>query len=206
MHVDAGAVGRRERKNGERAGIASEPKLAGRQLMPRLVLPQIGRDTARKPKPANVVLAVAIVFGYRSQRSPERRHACRVAVGEAGRQTVEEQVDCPRRLRGPGCGAGGLSHVQHAGAAAQAAGENRGCQRFEVRLTREPGVQRFEALRRPEQQRGSVASASQSEGELRAQPLQPSTLQLVERPLFGRGQQRQSLHRAHRRRAWLAPR
>ena len=56
MHVDAGAVGRRERKNGERAGIASEPKLAGRQLMPRLVLPQIGRDTARQPKPTNVVL------------------------------------------------------------------------------------------------------------------------------------------------------
>jgi len=59
-----------------------------------------------------------------------------------------------------------------------------------LRLTREPGVQRFEALRRAEQERGSVASASQGEGELRAQPLEPSTLQLVERPLFGGGQQR----------------
>ena len=162
MHVDAGAVGGRDRKNGERAGIASEPKLAGRQLMPRLVLPQIGRDAARQARASGCRPRVwPSSSDTAAQRSPERGHACRIALGEAGRQTVQEQVDCrgaaPER-RGAARAASATSSTPRA--AAQAAGEDRRCQRFEVRLAREPGVQRFEALRRPEQQRRSVAAAA----------------------------------------------
>ena len=93
---------------------------------------------------------------------------------------------------GGGCGAGCLCYLQHAGTAAEAPGENCRCDRFEVGLARELGIQRFEALRRAEEERRSIASAPVGEGELCAQSLQASTLQLVERPFFGRGQQSQS--------------
>jgi hypothetical protein len=99
MHVHAGAIGRGEGEHAERAGVAGELQLAGRQLVPRLVLPEIGCDTARQPEPANVVLAVALVSGHGVQRLPQRRNAGCVPVGEASRQTVQEQVDRSRRLR-----------------------------------------------------------------------------------------------------------
>ena len=102
VHVHACAICGREREEAERAGVAGELQLAGRQLVPRLVLPKIRCDAAREPEPANVVLAVALVSGYRVQRLPERRHAGRVAVGEASRQSVEEEVDRSCRLRGHG--------------------------------------------------------------------------------------------------------
>ena len=99
-------------------------------------------------------------------------------------------------MRG-GSGAGGAARAASATSctprtAAEAAGENCRCDRFEVRLARELGIQRFEALRRAEEERRSVASAPEGKGELCAQSLQASTLQLVERPFFGRGQQSQS--------------
>ena len=44
-------------------------------------------------------------------------------------------------------GASGLGHLPHAARAVEAAGEDRRAERFEVRLTRQLGVERFEPLR-----------------------------------------------------------
>ena len=73
-----------------------------------------------------------------------------------------------------------------------------------IGFARQSGVQRFEALRRSEQERRSVAATSQGESELRAQPLQPGALELVERALGRRSPAASEPHRAHRPRAWPA--
>ena len=64
VDVHAGPRRERERKDGERAGLAGQRHRPAGQLVPRLVVPQVGgdrlrRDGAGQPEPAHVVLGAA---------------------------------------------------------------------------------------------------------------------------------------------------
>ena len=63
----------------------------------------------------------------------------------------------------------------------EAAREDGGRQRLQVRLTRQVGVERRQTSGRLQQQRRSVVTAPFGEPHLCPQTLQPRTLQLVER-------------------------
>ena len=124
-----------------------------------------------------------------SSARPERRHTGRVALGEPRRQPVEEQVDRAWRLRCRRRSLSGLGGLADARFVAEATGEHRRRDRLEMRLASHRGVERFEAPGGIEQQRRSVAAARAGERDLRAQPLQPRALKLVERGKLGGRQQ-----------------
>jgi hypothetical protein len=119
----------------------------------------------------------------------ERRHTGRVALGESRRQAVEEQVDRAWRLRGRRRSLSGLGSLADTRPVAEATGVHRRRQRLEVGLASHRGVERLEAPGSSEQQRRSVAAARAGERDLRAQPLQPRALKLVERGELGDRQQ-----------------
>ncbi len=168
VHVHARAIGGRERQHDERTLIASMLELARGQLMPRLVVPQIGGDAACQPEPVELVVGVPTVAGHGVQRLSQRGRPGLVAVGEASCESVQEEVDYSFGLWSGGRGAGFHCHFKHATTAAEATGEDRGYERFEIRLARELDVQRFKAFRRSEQSRRSVAPMSRGEDEPRA--------------------------------------
>ena len=90
---------------------------------------------------------------------------------------------CRRRSKG---GLGRLADVQFV---TEATGKHRRRDRFEMRLASHRAVQRFEAPGSIEQQGRSVAAARAGERDLRAQPLQPGALKLVEWSEVGGRQQ-----------------
>ena len=83
----------------------------------------------------------------------------------------------------------GLGGLADARLVAEATGEHRRRHRLEMGLASHRGVERFEAPGGIEQQRRSVAAARAGERDLRAQPLQPRALKLVERGELGGRQQ-----------------
>ena len=75
----------------------------------------------------------------------------------------------------------GGGHLARADAAVEAAGEDRGSERLQVRLARRSAVERLEPLGRIEQQRRSVAAAAEREHDLGAQASEPGALEVVQR-------------------------
>ena len=146
------------------------------------------RTRRRQPQPAHVVLAAAIaslqnVCSARLQRRPRRRRS----LGEPHRQAIEEQVDRPWRLRCRRCAAGCLGGLAQPDARAEAAGEHRRSDRFEVGLTRQPRRRAARAVwRRSSSSGGASLPRARGERDLGAQPLQPCALELVERAELGR--------------------
>ena len=114
----------------------------------------------------------------------------RVALGEPRRQPVEEQVDRAwRLLAAAGAACAASASLADVWLAAEATGEHRCRHRLEMRLASHRGVERLEAPGGIEQQGRSVAAARARERDLRAQPLQPGALKLVERGKLGGRQQ-----------------
>src|SRR5207248_4403071 len=132
----------------------------------------------------------------RAERLSERRHTRCVALREPRRQSVEEQVDCPCRLLWRRCDLRGFGKLADAGFAAEAAGEHRRGYRLEMRLASHRSIERFEAPGRIEQLGRGVAPTRAFESDLRAQPFQPGTLELVE---WGKRGGREQLERRVRR-------
>ena len=127
--------------------------------------------------------------------SSNARSACesgatrrRVALGEPRHERVEEHVG-RRPGRRPARRARGLGHLALIRAGAEAPGEHRRRDRLEVGLAGHRGVEGLEPPGRLEQQRRRVAPAPAGEHDLRAQPLQPRALELVERPELGGGRE-----------------
>jgi hypothetical protein len=104
MHTHAATVGERGGKNVQRASGAGQLDLASGQLIPGVIVPQIRRNAACQPHPVTVLFAGAIDEAECVQRLLEPGQACCVALGEARRETIEEDVDCPWRPRRQGCG------------------------------------------------------------------------------------------------------
>jgi hypothetical protein len=191
MHIDDGAVGERVREDRERARVPSELHLASRQRMPRLVVPQIPRDPAGQPKPAGRLVAAA-GFPEGLKCLLEGPDGGGVPLGEADHQAVEQKVDQSGRSWCRGPRSDRLRNLGSGAAYAEAAAEDCCCERLEICLTREPGLERLESPRSPEQKLRGLAAASQGECELRAQPLPTGELQVVERPNLRRNKEPQS--------------
>src|SRR5439155_14516318 len=81
-------------------------------------------------------------------------------------------------------------NAEHVLAVAELPGEDACRERLEARLPRQVGVKRDEPYGRVEQQWRSVAASAQRERDLRAQPLEPRPLDLVEPRQLCRRQQR----------------
>ena len=121
VDVHAGPRRERDRQDRERTGLARQRHRPAGEPVPRLVVPQVGgdrlrRDGARQPEPPHVVLGGLALLPERVERPPQRRRGGGVALGEPGRQTVEQQVDRAGRPSRRGRGAGGVGHGLHAAA------------------------------------------------------------------------------------------
>ena len=187
MDVERGEVVERVREQVERAGVTREAHAAGRERVPELVVPEILREAARQPEPA-AILSAAAGFAERPQRPRERRDGRRVPLGEPRHEGVEEQVGRALGLRA-GRRARGLGDLALVRTGSEAPGVHRRRDRLEVGLAGHLGVERIEPPGRLQQQRRRVAPAPAPEHDLRAQPLQPRALELVDRPERGAVQQ-----------------
>ena len=125
--------------------------------------------------------------------SANARSACESGATDAAYPSVKRVTSASRssvgRARGGARGrrARGLGHLALVRAGAEAPGEHRRRERLEVGLAGHRGVQALEPPGRLEQQRRRVAPAPAGEHDLRAQPLQPRALELVDRPELGGG-------------------
>ena len=165
--------------------------------MPHLVVPQVACDEPWQPEPTHeVVLIASSVLPERVQRTPQRRNAGHVALREPRRKTVEEEVGRSWRLSSRRGAPSGRGHLTRADAAIEAAGEDRGSERFQVRLARQSGVEWLELLGCIEKQGRSVAAAPEREHDLGAQASEPRALKLVQRaPLRSRQELLRGLRR-----------
>ena len=125
----------------------------------------------------------------RVHRSPERRQAGGVTIGVARRQAIEQQVGGPRRLRTHRRDAGRGGYLLQVLASAEAAGEDARCERFEVGLTRQTGIDRLKTSGGCQQHRGRVLTSRASECDLSAQPPDAGAMELVERRDVRRGEE-----------------
>ena len=124
------------------------------------------------------------------QRAPQRRCRCAVSVREPPGDAVQQQIDRARRSRLRRRGASGLGDLGEGGVSAEAPGEDRRAERFEVRLACKSVVEGFEALRRLEEQRRGVASPIAGEDDLGPQPRELGLQKVVERADLRRRDQR----------------
>ena len=196
VDVDDGAVRERRGQDVQRAGVTRQPDRAGGEVVPRVVVPQIGRerlrgDGAGEPQPAHVVVAVRLDrAAERCERSPERLDARCVPVREPRREAIQQQID---RTWGTGSGrrvAHGLDRVLHAIAIVEATREDRRSERLEIRLTGQRRVEWLEASGRGEQQLPGIPASCAREGDLRAEAFETRSLKVVEGPELGGREQR----------------
>ena len=149
--LDDHAVGERDGQRGERAGAARELEMARGELVPRLIIGQRPGDAAGQPQPAQLVLLGEPLVPERAQRDLQRRRPRHVALaGEQG-EPVQQQIAGARRGLPVG-GQNGCGDLARIARPHQAVGGERSRERLEVRLAREPRVQRLEPPGRLEQQ------------------------------------------------------
>ena len=151
-----------------------------------------------------------------SLRRASRRNACsaRRRAGTPAAYPSVNRVATPSRSRSigrGGCGPGGAARAASATSrtphrAAEPAGEDRRSERFEVRLARQPRVERLEPFGRIEQQRRSVTPAAPGKHDLGAQPGQPRALELVQRADLRGREELVAPRRGRRPRTWPARR
>ena len=128
--------------------------------MPLFVVPEIGCNATRQPEPADVVFDCW--HRRRRNASSARWRRGVLVVGSSVNRVarpLQEQIGRTVRERSRGRGPGRLRDLELTAPTAEAAGEDRRPERFEVRLTRQLGVERLEQSRRFEQQRRSVTPA-----------------------------------------------
>ena len=166
-----------QREHRERAGVAGDLHVAGGQRIPGIVIEQLRRDAAGRPRPAHVLPGTPALVTDRSQCPLERRRAGRITGGETHGQAFEQQIDGTRhpwwgRRLASGLGGGPR-------AAAEPAGDARGAQRFQVGLARKGGVERLELSGRISEQRHRVPAAPQVQGDLPVQALEHGPVEVA---------------------------
>jgi hypothetical protein len=173
VHAHTGAVGQCDRQQRQHALFPQNLYLPGRQVVPRLLVPQVERDPADEPVPAQASGTRIGVQPELLHGAPERVGRGRVALGEPQHKAVEQQVDGTRRERRR---RGRLRGTRHPGRGAvlpphEPAGEHRSHQRFEVGLARHQRVEVPQVSCGRQQQRGRVPAAVHRERDLRAHQL-----------------------------------
>ena len=122
------------------------------ERVPCVVVEQVRSDAPGDPWPADVLIGPATLVAHGDQRLLERARAGGVAVGEADREPVEQQIDGVRTARAGRRIARGPRHGRHA--SAEAAGDACCPYRLEVGL----GAQgRDRALRAARPHRAAAA-------------------------------------------------
>ena len=186
LDLDLGEVVERERKPAQRAVRPGQPDLAGGELEPRLVVPQIHRDEVighaqpvqlRRPGPVAV------------QRLAEQGGGRRVPVGQPHRQAAEQQLGVLGLPVPRSCRSGRARDLERVLPAGQAADVDGGHEGLQIGLPGQARVQVLQPLGRLEQQRRRVAPSSQRERDLRPHPLHQRVAELTQRPDLGRGQE-----------------
>ena len=104
-------IGEGGREHAERAGVAGGLNVAGGEQVPRFVIEQLHCDASGHPRPEHLLLVAAGLVADGAQRLLEDRRARRIALGEPGGQTIDEQVGRTRRLWCRRRGASGLGRV-----------------------------------------------------------------------------------------------
>ncbi len=133
----------------EGAGVAGELNLASGQGVPCVGVPQLeGNDGAcfatREPKPAAACVGLALQREQQVECSDERRRGGCVALRQAHRERIEQNIHHPRRLAARGRRARRLRRLAHGIMALEVARPHRGAERLQVRLTRRVGIEGFE--------------------------------------------------------------
>jgi hypothetical protein len=189
LDVQLGQVVQRERQPAEGAAGPGQPDLAVRELEPRLVVPQIHRDqVVRGAQPVQLHRLRAVA----GQRLLEQGGGGLVAVGQAGGQAAQQQLDVRQRMglhRTAGRQPGGPGHLRQVRPADEPAGVDPGHQGLDVGPPRQFGVQVLQPLRGPQQQRRGVAAPAQRERDLGPHPLDAGLAQFGQRPDLGRDQE-----------------
>ena len=119
------------------------------------VVPQLAGEDPCEPEPSRAAgVTVLGVAAKHLERAAHQRYRCAVSVREPRRDAVQQQIDRARRRRLGWRGASGLGDFAEGGVRAQAPGEDRRAERFEVRLAGEAIV---ETLRGAWRRRGAAA-------------------------------------------------
>src|SRR5262249_39698776 len=116
--------------------LASQLNAARAEGMAALRVEQVERHGAGDPGPADILFAAGIVLAQCPERSLERVGACRVAVGEADREPIQQHVEGtgrPARFRYLASGLGHAAKQPFSGATTGLPGSHR----LQIRLERE---------------------------------------------------------------------
>ena len=179
----------------ERARIAGELHSAGREEIEGLDIPQLEGDdragsVADKRQRTTDILVGDIRCEQELKPAGERRGRCRVPVGQAGREGVEQNISRAGR------GGAGLRRPRGLGERARAArdlevSDHCASERLEVCLARQLGVERLEAPRCAGQQAPGVVAPLLLQRDSAPQELGVRAPELVQRPGFGLCQARE---------------
>lgn len=182
VHVERSEVVERVREQVQRARFARDAHASRCQHVPEVVVPEVLGKPARQPQPPRVR------FTERVQHPRERLDRRRIPLGETRHERAEEAV-----CRAPGVSlarrARRIGHFVHVRALAKTPGVHGRGNGLEVGLASQRRIHGLEPSGRREQQRRRIAPTLAGEHDLGAQPVQSRTLELVDRPELGRGQQ-----------------
>ncbi len=160
-----------EGHRGQCSGFAGTLELPRGEQPPGLLVPEVRCCPAREREPTGVLRPQVGLAPEGAQRLLQHRGSRRVALGDHGCQTLEQEIGWPRpRRTGRPCERE-LADLHHAGPAGQPAGEA-GCgEGFQVGRARQLRVDRLERTGGLEQERRRVAAAPLGERDLRAQEI-----------------------------------
>ncbi len=83
----------RQRKHGERTGLASDLNVSDRECVPGVVVEQVRGDATSEPRPPHVSPGPTALVANGIQCPLESRRAGGVSVRETGGEAIEQQVD-----------------------------------------------------------------------------------------------------------------
>jgi hypothetical protein len=154
--VDEHAGSERDRQHGQSPRLTGKPDVAFAEDFPTLVLPEVLRDTSNQPEPTPFLFGGDFLIPESRQGSFEHRRAGLAALRRQESETVEKKIWTASLSfwgRCLGCRQRHLDQVRIASATPY---EDRGRQRIEICLTGQSDIQRFEPLRRHQEQRRHV--------------------------------------------------
>ena len=176
---------RAHRQHRQRPRLTSQLDAAIRDGDTGVVVPHHHGGGRREPAPAEHLLGRDVRAREAGGSLGEKRSRGTAAVGEREGEAVEQQVGRARMVGADGGRSRLARHLGHVGRAREAPGEESRAPGVEVRLSRNPRVERLEPLRGSQEERRSVAPAALRVGGLGAKEVEAGVLQLVQRAHLG---------------------
>ena len=132
----------REREDGEGASLTRNLNASGGEVMPGVVVEQLGRNASGEPWPADTYCLAFALLAKSGECTLQRRDTGRVTVGEPDRESIDELIHGAKvipytwRLERCACD---LDHPR-----AEPAGDACGSQRLQMRIAGDTRIYRFE--------------------------------------------------------------